>query len=210
MKLRFLAVLICFISLFFCGCGLYQVPQDEVAEVLYLAKISELEKTVDKLYKSFTESEKENAKILEELSVTVKLLGETNDKTTEKEEQAIPDNGFVYELDGDIAILTGYTGKDETLVIPSQIDGHSISTIGENSFERSKLKSLIISEGVESIGWFAFYNSPFLSSVTIPPSVKKIGYSAFEGCSSSLTIYCQRNSYAHSYAKSYGITYVLS
>ena len=39
---------------------------------------------------------------------------------------------------------------------------------------------------VTSIGDFAFYNCSSLTSVTIPDSVKSIGYHAFDGCSDSL------------------------
>ena len=49
--------------------------------------------------------------------------------------------------------------------------------------EGYNLESLSIPNGVEVISDGAFYNSKLLSSVTIPESVKYIGFSAFEGCS---------------------------
>ena len=50
------------------------------------------------------------------------------------------------------------------------------------------IKSVVISDGVTSIGDGAFYNCARLTSVTIPNSVTEIGYSAFYNCSSLASI----------------------
>ena len=47
---------------------------------------------------------------------------------------------------------------------------------------RSSINTLIIEDGVTSIGKYAFYNCTSLTSVTIPNSVTSIAESAFEGC----------------------------
>lgn len=44
------------------------------------------------------------------------------------------------------------------------------------------VRSVIISEGVTTIGWHAFQNCKYLTSVTIPDSVKYIRGWAFSGC----------------------------
>ena len=46
------------------------------------------------------------------------------------------------------------------------------------------IKSVIIGNGVTSIGGSAFYGCTSLTDVTIPDSVTSIGYSAFSGCTS--------------------------
>lgn len=54
-----------------------------------------------------------------------------------------------------------------------------ITEIGDFAFARSGLTSLVIPEGVETIGYAAFYHCDDLSSVTIPDSVRKIRGNAF-------------------------------
>ena len=53
---------------------------------------------------------------------------------------------------------------------------------------RSSIKSVIINDGVTSIGDWAFYNCSSLTSVTIGNSVTSIGAAAFRGCSSLTSI----------------------
>ena len=53
---------------------------------------------------------------------------------------------------------------------------------------RSSVKSVVIGEGVTSIGGSAFYGCSSLTSVIISSSVTSIGYSAFSGCSSLTSV----------------------
>ena len=59
-----------------------------------------------------------------------------------------------------------------------------------SSLEKREIKTIIIEEGVESIGDAAFSGFSNIKSITIPDSVTSIGGSAFSGCSSleSITI----------------------
>lgn len=50
------------------------------------------------------------------------------------------------------------------------------------------IKSVVISDGVVSIGDYAFYNCENISSIVIPDSVTSIGKHAFDGCSSLISI----------------------
>ncbi|MBO5056457.1 MAG: leucine-rich repeat domain-containing protein [Lachnospiraceae bacterium] len=54
-----------------------------------------------------------------------------------------------------------------------------ITEIGDFAFSRSGLNSIVIPEGVEKIGYGAFYHCDSLTSVTIPDSVKEIAANAF-------------------------------
>ena len=55
---------------------------------------------------------------------------------------------------------------------------------GTGMFEGSRLEKIVIPEGIESIGSFAFKNCTSLTSVTLPSTIKTINPSAFRDCSS--------------------------
>ena len=72
----------------------------------------------------------------------------------------------------------GYSEKVKTVVI---LDG--VTSIGEYAFNHCRsLTSITIPDSVTSIGSHAFDNCPSLASITIPDSVTSIGASAFIHC----------------------------
>ena len=69
-------------------------------------------------------------------------------------------------------VLKSYKGDDKTVVIP---DG--VTSIGNGAFRGcSSLKSITIPNSVTSIGDGAFKDCTSLTSITIPNSVTFIGY----------------------------------
>lgn len=65
----------------------------------------------------------------------------------------------------------------------------SIKEITAFVFERCSLKTLIVNEGVESIGLGSFLDCKSLETVYLPTTIKDISRRAFEGCVSLKTIY---------------------
>lgn len=79
-------------------------------------------------------------------------------------------------VNGDtIAAQAYYDDDSESRAIPG-----GIRRIGEFAYARAGLTSARIPEGVEEIGYAAFYHCDGLADVTIPESVKEIGVSAFD------------------------------
>lgn len=68
-------------------------------------------------------------------------------------------------------------------VIPSEIDGVKITTIGTRAFDNVDLVSVTIPEGIITINEYAFSHTD-LKSVTIPESVTALGNSTFYNCDS--------------------------
>lgn len=60
---------------------------------------------------------------------------------------------------------------------------YPIEEIGNGAFSCDYLENIILHDGVNSIGEFAFSNCQNLKSIVIPNSVVSIGYYAFENCS---------------------------
>lgn len=181
----------------------------------YDAQIRDLENKIIELqqsqYVSDAEHQKELSALLDQLAA-LKAEAETQPTDTKKPtaESTKPDaSRFLYTVADGKATITGYTGNETQLVIPSAIDGYPVHSIADSAFSSQTLKSVTISNGIVRIGWFAFRECPKLESVTVPASVTGIGYSAFPDASKTFTIYCHSNSFAYSYAQSYGYQYAV-
>lgn len=114
---------------------------------------------------------------------------------------------FTYRVENGKAIVTGYEGRSNLVTVPTTLDGYPVIAIGERAFEGQNLAAVTLPDGLEAVGWFAFYGCTGLMDVTIPPSVTSIGYAVFDGCE-RVTIIGRAESYAAQYAKSYGLPFV--
>ena len=97
-----------------------------------------------------------------------------------------------YEIKGDAVTITGRaTGTSGELIIPANIEGKPVTSIGGYAFRGcTNLKSITIPDGVTSIGKWAFETCTSLTSITIGNGVTKIGEGAFSYCTvlTSITI----------------------
>ena len=153
------------------------------------------------------ESDKKLAELTEKLE---KLENKTPGSSTGAPTQPdTSDQGFKYIVSEGVASITGYDGDQKKIVIPASINGYRVTSIADGAFEGSKLTDVIISDGIEYIGWFAFGNCSALKSITIPSSVTSIGYGALGTAEAAPFIYCHADSFALSYAKSYGLSYAV-
>lgn len=94
-------------------------------------------------------------------------------------------------LDDGTAEIIRYIGSEESVNIPSSINGKPVTSIGLGAFYgNTGLTSVIIPGKVKNIKDSAFFGCTSLISVTIPDSVTNIGWSVFSGCTSlsSITI----------------------
>ena len=85
--------------------------------------------------------------------------------------------------DGTVEILRYWGLQIEDVVkVPSSFEGRPVSRIGEYAMRPCSAYSIIIPEGVTSIGNLTFFQNTFLDSITLPKSVKSIGEDAFSCC----------------------------
>ncbi len=112
-----------------------------------------------------------------------------------------PDFPFEYKTSRKTAEITGYFGEETDVVIPSEIvltlkndDGvdedlfYAVDTIAdyaflscEGDFEKT-ITSIVIPEGVTTIGAGAFQNCTSIESITLPSTLTSIGDKAFYNC----------------------------
>lgn len=85
-------------------------------------------------------------------------------------------------IDNTVAI-THYDGKEENLVIPSEINGRPVSKLSKSSFEDcTTIQTVTFPEGLKEIAGYAFSGCTLLKSVTLPASAEKLGDCVFQKC----------------------------
>ena len=89
---------------------------------------------------------------------------------------------FSYTLKPDgTAEISCHDTSVETAEIPSEIDGHAITSLGENCFaDCVSLKSVTIPDSITEIGAYAFYGCSALEEIEISEFVTTIGEFAFD------------------------------
>jgi len=83
-----------------------------------------------------------------------------------------------------------------------------VTEIKAHTFMNSGIKVVTLPDTCEKIGNYAFGQCSSLTKITIPSSVTEIHDDAFKG-TNNVVIYCYTDSYAHQYAVSKGMSYVL-
>lgn len=117
------------------------------------------------------------------LVISLMLPAATVAETTGK-----TDDGFYYSIEGETAVINGYTGSETAVAIPADINGVPVTGIGGQAFMQSSLISVDIPEGITNIGFSAFSGCGNLASVTIPEGVVNIDGYAFENCISLTSV----------------------
>ncbi len=114
----------------------------------------------------------------------------SNSNTSESEEEGT--EGLQYTNSYGLSYsVTGYTGTETEVIIPSVYNDLPVKSISGSAFSGcSNLTKIVIPESVTSIGGFAFENCTSLMEIVIPKSVTSVGNGLFTHCY-SLTIYCE-------------------
>ena len=102
----------------------------------------------------------------------------------------VTDAGLVYSLyDNHTAAITGYRGTASDLQIPAELDGCAVTAIEADAFaENTTITSVLLTDGLQSIGDRAFYNCQNLRALSLPESVETLGTYAFAACTSMTTL----------------------
>ena len=94
---------------------------------------------------------------------------------------------YTFTISGNEATITDlnptYIGD---LIIPNKLNGYEVVAIGANAFDNNGggIKSVVIPEGVRSIGNYAFSGCISMTSAVLPSTLTEIGEYAFDRCES--------------------------
>jgi hypothetical protein len=81
------------------------------------------------------------------------------------------------------AVVTGYKGHEEVIVVPSKIGTKQVGSISEDTFCYNKtITKVTLPEGLTEIDGELFYGCENLEQVNLQKNLLKIGYSAFGKC----------------------------
>ena len=109
--------------------------------------------------------------------------------------------GILYTVSDSKATVVGYLGEGAELKIPSSIDDFVVVAIEKSLLcDYAKLESVVVSEGITSIGANAFSGCSSLVSLRLPSSIASIGSNALPA-NHLLVVECFEGSYAADYAQ---------
>lgn len=103
--------------------------------------------------------------------------------TSEEESHLQQDEDYVFYVNGESCLLVSYEGEDEKITLPSRFDGSQYNIHQFAFYNNKKITSVIVPEGIISIGNCAFSGCTKLYVITLPRSLQSIGNRVFYHCS---------------------------
>ena len=92
---------------------------------------------------------------------------------------------FEYQTTEKGISITKYIGNDAIVTVPSEINGHLVTDIGEGAFRGCKLiLEVVLPEGLMHIGDYAFCECRGLTEIALPKTVEIVGNHSFYNCRS--------------------------
>ncbi|MCM1289951.1 MAG: leucine-rich repeat domain-containing protein [Corallococcus sp.] len=79
-------------------------------------------------------------------------------------------------LNDDTVTLVQYNGNADTLEIPAKLDGRPVTAIADQAcYAIEALQTIVLPDGIVSIGNWAFYGNSGIASINVPSSVTFLG-----------------------------------
>ena len=78
--------------------------------------------------------------------------------------------------------LTGYSGEDEELILPDEIEGEPVRWAAPYAFARTRAVQIELPPRMEKIGNYSFYRCFGLRSLSFSDALTDVGSGAFNGC----------------------------
>ncbi len=89
--------------------------------------------------------------------------------------------------------ITKYNGNSYSVYIPSEIDGYTVTRIGDSAFEKKIMSVVKIPDNVIYIGAWAFYNCDNLREIDLPKKLNTLCGGSFFNCDSLTTVFIPKS-----------------
>ncbi|MBR4034449.1 MAG: leucine-rich repeat protein, partial [Clostridia bacterium] len=123
----------------------------------------------------------------EETTLCESETEETTTTETTTETAPVTSGDFEYRLRDDGTLAVFYKGEAEEVTVPSEIDGKTVTAIGEGAFWLSRVKKVTLPDTITLIDRDAFSQSG-VEEINLPASLREIGSCAFQECHSLVNI----------------------
>lgn len=145
-----------------------------------------------------TTEEAEEAGSIESTEITV-TFGQAGDSVIGVE---------IIDYDKKLAVVAEYRGTDASVVLPAQMESYRIIGIEPGAFEGNEtIMSLVIPEGIETIGENCFKGCTQLTDIVMPDSLISIGDGAMDYMP-VFTIYSHAGTFAQEFAQRYQVNWI--
>ena len=100
----------------------------------------------------------------------------------------VTSSGLTYSIKSDGTLtITGYEGTSGSVVVPSTIEGRTVTTIGSSAFYGLNITSVTLPSTIKEI-WYAAFQYCGISSITLPEGLEEMSNRAFWGCPNLTTL----------------------
>lgn len=163
----------------FSGCNSQAIPQEE--DPAPYAEIDGQEYDLDNLPENASYNPDDNTVYI---TPTTAPPEETIiPEAVDIDDDATSLDSFTYEVFEDRAVITGFTGSETEVVVPSHIGDYPVTEIGDYAFEAKwNITSITLPGDITKISEQAFADCESLTKINIPYPVTSIGRGAFSNC----------------------------
>ena len=108
---------------------------------------------------------------------------ENNDRSHHKKQDNMITPEIHYEKTAKGMKITEYTGTDNCVVLPDEIDGETVTVLGDYAFSRNlAVEEIWLPEGLKEVGRYAFYRCRNLKKLALGNQLLDMGGGALTGC----------------------------
>ncbi len=93
-----------------------------------------------------------------------------------------PASDFEYTIDQDEVRLEAYTGSKEYVIVPGEIEGKPVTSMGDNVFYETKIRCVSLPDSIREMGHHTFGGCTHLVYAYMPESLEVLSEATFESC----------------------------